>query len=110
MMRKTILLALLCLWAGLFGRIGEGQAAPPSPAELKQSIETAQTTIAENTKILHAYDDEMRKTVGNDPASIRRREEIRILKRYYAQETETLRARIIEDYKKIQEYRAGGAK
>ena len=45
---------------------------------------------------------------GNDPASARRREEIRIIKQHYVREIEALKAKIIDDYKKIQEFKARG--
>ncbi len=83
-------------------------AAPPGPADLARSIETARKTIVEFEKVLHEYDVELRRTVANDPASAKRREEIRIIKRYYTQEIEDLKAKIVEDYKKIQEFRASG--
>lgn len=109
MTRKTILVLLVCLTVGFLGPVTRGLTAPPGPTELKQSIETSRDAIAAYKKILREYADEMRKTVANDPAAARRREEIRILKRYYTQEIEALRAKIINDYKKIQEYRASGA-
>ena len=82
--------------------------APPGPADLTRSIETARKTIAEHEKAIGTYTTEMRSTVANDPASAKRREEIRILKQYYAREIEALRAKIAADYKKIQEFQAGG--
>lgn len=100
-----------CLWTqtrpGV--RTGLALAAPPGPADLSRSIETAKRGIAEYEKIILAYDAEMRGTVANDPTAARRREEIRILKQHYVREIEALRAKIIDDYKKIQEFRAGGA-
>jgi hypothetical protein len=83
-------------------------AAPPGPADLGRSIETARLAIAGLEKTILSYDTEMRATVGNDPVSARRREEIRILKQHYVREIETLRAKIIDDYKKIQEFKARG--
>ena len=88
---------------------GLALAAPPGPADLSRSIETARQSIAEHEKTILAYNAEMRATVANDPAAARRREEIRILKQYYVREIEALRAKIIDDYKKIQEFRASGA-
>jgi len=85
------------------------QAAPPGPADLARSIETARKAIAEHEKTIGAYTAEMRTTVANDPASAKRREEIRILKQYYAREIEELKAKIAGDYKKIQEFHASGA-
>ena len=83
-------------------------AAPPGPADLNRSIETSRKTIADYERILGAYDVEMRATVANDPASARRREEIRILKQHYVHEIEALKAKIVNDYRQIQEYRARG--
>lgn len=83
-------------------------AAPPGPTDLQRSIETSRKTMAEMERLLHDYDTEMRRTVANDPASTKRREEIRIIKRYYQQEIEAQKAKIVEDYKKIQEFRANG--
>ena len=100
---------VLCLWLGFAGQAGRALAAPPGPGDLARSIETARATIDAHEKTLREYDDETRKTVANDPASSRRREEIRIIKRYYAQEIEALKARIINDYKKLREYRTSGA-
>ena len=88
---------------------GLALAAPPGPGDLARSIETAKRSIAEHEKTIQAYNAEMRTTVANDPAAARRREEIRILKQYYVREIEALRAKIIDDYKKIQEFRASGA-
>jgi len=108
MTRKTVLLVLACLGLACFGPVTTGRTAPPGPTERKQSIATSRSTIEAYGKMLRDYDEEMRKTVANDPAATRRREEIRILKRYYTQEIEALKAKIIDDYKKIQEYRASG--
>ena len=88
---------------------GLALAAPPGPGDLSRSIETARRGIAEYEKTILGYDAEMRTTVANDPAATRRREEIRILKQYYVREIEALRAKIIDDYKKIQGFRASGA-
>ncbi|MHC1788739.1 hypothetical protein [Solidesulfovibrio sp.] len=94
--------------AGISGLAELAVAAPPGPGDLSRSIETARRTIAEHEKTIVAYDAEMRATVANDPAAARRREEIRIIKQHYVREIETLRAKIIDDYKKIQEFRASG--
>lgn len=109
-MTRIIVYVVLCLWTVLAGLAVPAPAAPPGPPDLTRSIETARKSIAGFEKIIHDYDDEMRKTVANDAASVKRREEVRIIKRYYMQEIETLKARIIEDYKKIQEYRTSGDK
>lgn len=106
-MPHSILLAL-CLWTGLVLAPSPVLAAPPGPGDLARSIETSKQAIASFEKIIHDYNDEMRKTVANDPASSRRRQEIRIIKRYYVQEIEGLKAKIIEDYKRLQEARAHG--
>ena len=87
---------------------GLALAAPPGPADLARSIDTAKRGITEFEKTILAYDAEMRATVANDPAAAKRREEIRILKQHYVREIEALRAKIIDDYKKIQEFRASG--
>lgn len=87
---------------------GLAWAVPPGPADLARSIDTAKRGIAEFEKTILAYDAEMRATVANDPAAAKRREEIRILKQHYVREIEALRAKIIDDYKKIQEFRASG--
>lgn len=87
---------------------GLALAAPPGPADLARSIDTAKRGIAEFEKTILAYDAEMRVTVANDPGAAKRREEIRILKQHYVREIEALRAKIIDDYKKIQEFRASG--
>lgn len=110
MAQKIILAVVIGLLFGVAGLSSNAQAAPPGPTELKESIETSRTTIATYGKILREYDNEMRTTVGTDPTSMRRREEIRILKRYYVQEIESLKAKIIDDYKRIQEYRNAGEK
>lgn len=81
-------------------------AAPPGPDALAQAIQTARATIADHEKTLRAYNAEMRATVTNDPASVKRREEIRILKQHYVREIENLKAKVMENYKKIQEFRA----
>ena len=107
-MPRSILLAL-CLWAGLALSAPPILAAPPGPEDLARSIETAKKAIAAFEKTIREYDDEMRRTADNDPAASRRRQEIRIIKRYYVQEIEGLKAKIIEDYKKLQEVRAHGA-
>ena len=99
------LLAALCLAATLGA---PALAAPPGPADLSRSIETARVAIAGFEKTIVSYDAEMRSLTGNDPASARRREEIRIIKQYYVRENETLKTRINDDYRKIQEYRARG--
>lgn len=83
-------------------------AAPPGPADLSRSIETARVAIAGHEKTIVSYDAEMRSLTGNDPASARRREEIRIIKQHYVREIEALKAKIIDDYKKIQEFKARG--
>jgi hypothetical protein len=100
------LLALLACPVGPDG--APAWAAPPGPADLSRSIETARRSIADSEKAILGYDTEMRATVANDPASARRREEIRILKQHYVREIEALRAKIIDDYKRIQEFRASG--
>lgn len=83
-------------------------AAPPGPADLARFVETSKKTIAEYEKTLLAYDAEMRATVANDPASAKRREEIRILKQHYVREIEAQKAKIAEYYAKMQEFRARG--
>ncbi|WP_300155895.1 hypothetical protein [Solidesulfovibrio sp.] len=100
-------LALL-VWAFLALAAAPGLALPPGPGDLTRSIETSRKTIADDERILGAYDNEMRATVANDPASARRREEIRILKQHYVREIENLKARIADDYRQIQEMRARG--
>ena len=97
--------AALCLSA-LLG--APALAAPPGPADLSRSIETARVAIAGLEKTIVSYDAEMRSLTGNDPASARRREEIRIIKQHYVREIESLKAKIIDDYKKIQEFKAAG--
>ena len=99
------LLAALSL-AALLG--APALAAPPGPADLSRSIETARVAIAGHEKNIVSYDAEMRSLTGNDPASARRREEIRIIKQHYVREIEALKAKIIDDYKKIQEFKARG--
>jgi hypothetical protein len=106
-MPRSIVLAL-CLWIGLAFVAAPALAAPPGPEDLTRSIETSRKAIAEFEKTIRDYDDEMRKTVANDPTSSRRRQEIRIIKRYYVQEIEGLKGKIIADYKKLREYRASG--
>ena len=99
------LLAGLCLTAMLGA---PALAAPPGPADLSRSIETARAAIAGHEKTIVSYDAEMRSLTGNDPASAKRREEIRIIKQHYVREIESLKAKIIDDYKKIQEFKARG--
>ena len=98
-------LAGACLAATLGGPV---LAAPPGPADLSRSIETARQAIAGHEKTVVSYDAEMRSLTGNDLASARRREEIRIIKQHYVREIEGLKAKIIDDYKKIQEFKARG--
>jgi len=98
-------LAALCL-AAMLG--APALAAPPGPADLSRSIETARVAIAGHEKTIVSYDAEMRSLTGNDPASARRREEIRIIKQHYVREIESLKAKIVDDYKKIQEFKARG--
>lgn len=98
--------ATLCLAAMLFG--APALAAPPGPADLSRSIETARVAIAGHEKTIVSYDAEMRSLTGNDPLSARRREEIRIIKQHYVREIEALKAKIVDDYKKIQEFKARG--
>ncbi|UJX40619.1 hypothetical protein K9F62_18290 [Desulfovibrio sp. JY] len=100
--------AFVLAFAMLTGAVGVCPAAPPSPADLMRSIETARKAIAENENILTAYGNELRTLAGNDPASAKRREEIRILKQYYVHAIEDYRAKITDDYRKIQEYKARG--
>jgi hypothetical protein len=106
-MPRTLLLTM-CLWAGMAVCCQPLLAAPPGPADLLRSIETSRKAVADMEGIIREYDDEMRRTMANDPVSVRRREEIRILKRYYQQEIEARKAKIIEEYRKIQEMRAHG--
>lgn len=106
MQKHPCLVLLLCGALALAGNAAV--AAPPGPAELNRSIETSRKTIADYERILGAYDVEMRATVANDPASARRREEIRILKQHYVREIEALKAKITNDYRQIQEYRTRG--
>jgi len=101
-------LVTMCLWAVLALCGQPVIAAPPGPADLQRSIETSKKAMADIERLLHDYDAEMRHTVANDPVSTKRREEIRIIKRYYQQEIEAYKAKIVEDFKKIQEYRAHG--
>ncbi|EHJ47110.1 hypothetical protein DFW101_1099 [Solidesulfovibrio carbinoliphilus subsp. oakridgensis] len=102
------LLALL-LWAVLSAcPAAVALAAPPGPADLARFIETSKKTIADYEKTILAYDAEMRATVANDPASARRREEIRILKQYYVHEIEGQKAKIADSYAKIQDFRTRG--
>jgi hypothetical protein len=102
--------ALVALWfcAALACPVALSLAAPPGPGDLAKFIETARKTIAEHEKTIGSYDVEMRAAVGNDPASVKRREEIRIIKQHYVREIENLKAKIVDDYKKIQELRASG--
>ena len=60
------LLAALSL-AALLG--APALAAPPGPADLSRSIETARVAIAGHEKTIVSYDAEMRSLTGNDPAS-----------------------------------------
>ncbi|KHK01148.1 hypothetical protein [Desulfovibrio sp. TomC] len=102
------LLAVLACPAAPAGHAGLALAAPPGPADLSRSIETARRSIADYEKAILGYDAEMRATTANDPASVKRREEIRIIKQHYVREIEMLRAKIIDDYKKIKEFRDHG--
>jgi hypothetical protein len=106
MIRTRIVIWLVC--AVLACPAAMSIAAPPGPGDLTKSIETARKTIADHEKIIGAYDNEMRTLVANDPSSAKRREEIRILKQHYVREIETLKAKIADDYKKLQEYHARG--
>jgi hypothetical protein len=73
-----------------------------------KSIELCKENIAADERLLHDYDAEMRGLTENDPASAKRRAEIRILKKHYNDEIEALRKKIVEYYKKIQEIRESG--
>ncbi len=106
-MPERACLALL-VWSFLAFAAAPALALPPGPGDLTRSIETSRKTIAEDERILGAYDNEMRGTVANDPASARRREEIRILKQHYVREIDNLKARIADEYKQIQEMRVRG--
>lgn len=107
MIRTALVAMWLCLAASSCP-VALSLAAPPGPGDLARSIETARKTIGEHEKTLMAYDVEMRATVAGDAASTKRREEIRILKQHYVREIEGLKAKIVDDYKKIQEFRASG--
>ena len=107
-MRKRLCLALLLCGVLALADGSAALAAPQGPADLNRSIETSRKTMADYERILGAYDVEMRATVANDPASARRREEIRILKQHYVREIEALKTKIVNDYRQIQEYRARG--
>lgn len=108
-MVRFALLALLALLLGaVFWAGPTALAAPPGPADLARSIETSKKTIADYEKTILAYDAEMRVTVANDPASSKRREEIRILKQHYVREIEAQKAKIADAYAKIQDFRARG--
>jgi len=74
----------------------------------QQFIETSKERIAEDEKILREYDVEMRRTVGNDPASVRRRTELRIIKKHYNDEIDANKAKIVDYYRKIQELKGHG--
>lgn len=107
-MLRIALVALLFCAALSACPVATAQAAPPGPADLARFIETSKKNIAEDEKAILAYDAEMRTTIANDPASVKRREEIRILKQHYVHEIEGLKAKIADDYKKIQDFRAHG--
>ena len=106
MLRRAVAVAFVC--AVLTAAASLSPAAPPGPADLMRSIDTARKAITDNEKILTAYGNELRGLTNNDPASAWRREEIRILRQHYVHENETLRTRINDDYKKIQDYKARG--
>lgn len=102
------LLAVLACPLAPTSQTGLALAGPPGPADLSRFIETARHSIADYEKAILSYDAEMRATTANDPTSAKRREEIRIIKQHYVREIETLRAKIIDDYKKIKEFRDHG--
>ncbi len=106
-MFRTACLAM-ALGAVLLLGVPATMAAPPGPAALERSIETARRTIADHERTLAEYNAEMRTTTANDPAAVKRRREIQIIKQYYVHEIERLKANIIADYKKIQEFKAAG--
>lgn len=107
-MLRIALVALLLCAALPVCPVATVLAAPAGPADLARFIETSKKTIAEYEKAILAYDAEMRTTVANDPASAKRREEIRIIKQHYVREIEVLKTKIADDYKKIQDFKAHG--
>ncbi|WP_428569327.1 MAG: hypothetical protein ACP59X_10935 [Solidesulfovibrio sp. DCME] len=106
MFRRACLATLF--WAALALFPLPSPAAPPGPGDLARSIETARKAIAEYEHTLAGYDSEMRALVANDPAAARRREEIRIIKQHYVREIEGLKNKIVEDSRKLQEFKARG--
>jgi hypothetical protein len=82
--------------------------AQESILRYNQFIETCKVRIAEDEKTLREYEVEMRRTVENDPVSVRRRTELRIIKKHYNDEIEANKAKIVDYYKKIQELKAHG--
>ncbi|MDQ7831277.1 MAG: hypothetical protein RDU30_06070 [Desulfovibrionaceae bacterium] len=74
----------------------------------QQFIETCRERIVEDEKILREYDAEMRRATENDPATVRRRTEIRIIKKHYNDEIDANKAKIVDYYRKIQELKKHG--
>ncbi len=108
-MRGIGVVAAVMAAGGLFlASLGRAPTPDESIPRCLKSIELCKENVAADERLLHEYDAEMRRLTENDPASVKRRAEIRILKRHYNQEIEDLRARIVEYYKKIQELRQAG--
>lgn len=74
----------------------------------QQFIETCRERIVEDEKILREYDVEMRRATENDPATVRRRTEIRIIKKHYNDEIDANKAKVVDYYRKIQELKKHG--
>jgi hypothetical protein len=85
--------------------VAHGLTEQDSIPRQMQAIETCKVRIAEDEKVLHEYEAELRRITENDPASVRRRTEIRIIKKHYNDEIEVNKAKIVDYYKRIQEIR-----
>lgn len=72
----------------------------------ERSIESRKGKIVEYEAILHEYDTELRKLDASAPETPKRRTEIRIIKKFYNEEINGLKERIIYHYKAIRDLKA----
>lgn len=82
--------------------------APAGESDFLRAIESAKQAIVADEQAIHEYETELRGLVANDPATVKRRGEIRILKKYYHDEIAAKKTKIVEFYRKIQDLRKGG--
>ncbi len=107
---RTLFLTAALLLAALFVHPGLSLAGPldQSIPWHERSIESRKAKIAEYEGVLHEYDAELRALDPKAPAAAKRRTEIRIIKRYYNEQIDDLKAQIIDHYKAIRDLKAKG--